>query len=165
MKKMILICFLALCGGIIYGSDDLGSEVDFQTDTEIQKDLEKYISFFGKITKIPGVVPKKNAEEVCQYADTLKQYQENDLICIDYQNAVRGQFAFLTNLNKRVYFLNGNLVTIMVVPVIQENNLTGENQENVKCYVNIYREFLGTLRISDENEKSIPTVREEATDS
>ena len=146
MKKIILICFLALCNGFLYGSDGADIGDDLQT---IWGDLENYSGFLKKLENIQGIILKNGREEVVQYAENLGQHQEIDLISIAYYNAVMGQFIFLKNLYDRITLCDKRFGrqeiqnTIIKVPVIEESKITEEDA--VRHYIRSYGEFLVAL--------------------
>lgn len=146
MKKMILICFLAICSSIIHGSDSSGLELQGEIEN-IMWELGLYEDFSGEIRKIPGIVPK-DAEQVRQYIDTLGRYLGDSLVITDYQKAILGHLTFLTNFGKKIDFIKGKGVGFVSLPtavdVIRESDLT---KENVECYIQTYKKILSPLKL------------------
>gem|GEM_PF-5908178 len=146
MKKMVLVCFLMLCNGFIYGSDDSTvSSVDFKI---IKGQLENYLAFMQKISPIADSILVKNSlQEITQYTSNLSKYSDSDLVLREYANAILGQITFLTyeKINSEteshpiIRYRCSLRVPVIRVPVIKETELF--RTDLVQRYVDGYKTF------------------------
>ena len=126
MKKIMLLCLLALCNSFIYGSNDI------EADRKAAANFEKYLVFIEEIKrKIPNLVEKDNLEEIQRYSRTF--FPEINNLLRHYSKAIFGQIMFLDYIKKLIPCTGQ-------VFLIQETELS--RTDLVKLYVESYEAFL-----------------------